>query len=132
MNDAWLTKKFFLYDKSQCKNNWSSDFKSLCNSVGMSDKFNTLIEIKVNTFTTNIKANYDKKCKSDFLSKPKLRTYIKFKDDYNVDVYAKYCNSIRKRSLLAQFRMDILPLANETGRFKGTNVSERYRKFFPN
>ncbi len=29
----------------------------------------------------NIKANYDKKLKADRLSKPKLRTYVKFKDD---------------------------------------------------
>ncbi len=41
-------------------------------SVGMRYKFNTLIEINVNTLTANIKANYDKKGKSDILSKPKL------------------------------------------------------------
>ena len=132
MNDNRLTKKLFLYDKSQCNNNWASDFKSLCNSVGMGDKFNTLIEINVNTFTSNIKANYDMKWKSDILTKPKLRTYIKFKNEYNVEGYVKYCNSRRKRSLLAQFRMDILPLAIETGRFKGINVNERYCLFCPN
>ncbi len=132
MNDDRLTKKLFLYDKSQCKNNWSSDFKCLCNSVGMSDKFNILIEMNVNTFERNIKANYDKKWKADLLSKPKLRTYIKFKDDYNVEDYVKYCNSRRKHSLLAQFRMGILPLAIETGRFKGINVCERYCKFCQN
>ncbi len=85
MNDDRLTKILFQYDKSQRKNNWSSDFKSLCNLVGMSDKFNTMIEMNVNTLTMNIKANYDKKWKADLLSKPKLRTYIKFKDDYNVE-----------------------------------------------
>ncbi len=65
MNDDRLSKNLFLYDKSHCKNNWESDFKSICNSVGMSDKFNTLIEMNVNTFTMNIKANYDKKWKAD-------------------------------------------------------------------
>ncbi len=44
MNDDRLIKRLFLYDKSQCKNNWSSDFKSLCNVAGMSDKSNTMIE----------------------------------------------------------------------------------------
>ncbi len=43
MNDDRLTKTLFLYDKSQCKNN----IKRLCNSIGMSDKFNTLIEINL-------------------------------------------------------------------------------------
>ncbi len=54
-------KRLFLYSNSQFKNNWSSDFKSLCNSVRMSDKFNTLIEI--NVFPMNIKVNYDMKWK---------------------------------------------------------------------
>ncbi len=74
INDDRLTKIFFLFDKSQCKNNCSSDFKCLCNSVGMGDKFNTLIGMNVNTFTMNIKANYDKKWKAYLLSKSKLRT----------------------------------------------------------
>ncbi len=58
----------------------------------MSDKFNTMIEMNVNTFAMNIKANYDKKWKADLLSKPKLRIYIKFKDDYNVEDYTKFYN----------------------------------------
>ncbi len=37
----------------------------------------------------NIKANCDKKWKADLLSKPKLRTYVKFKNDYNVEDYVK-------------------------------------------
>ncbi len=103
MNDDRLTKNLFVYDKSQCKNNWSSDFKILYNSVGMSDKLNILIEMNVNTFTMNIEVNNDKKWKADLLSKPKLRTYIKFKGDYNVEDYVKYYNSRSKRSLLAQY-----------------------------
>ncbi len=31
------------------------------------------------------------------------KIYIKFKDDYNVEGYVKYCNSRRKRSMLAEF-----------------------------
>ncbi len=34
--------------------------------------------------------------------------------------------------MLVQFRMVILPLAIETGRFKGINVCVRYCKFCPN
>ncbi len=70
-----------------------------------------MIEINVNTFTTNVKVNCDKKWKSEILSKPKLRTYITFKDDHSVEHYVKYYNSGRKCSLLTQFRIYILPLA---------------------
>ncbi len=63
------------------------------------------------------------------LFKPKLKQYVTFKDDYNVEGYVKYCNCRRKCSQLAQFRMGILPIAIETGRFNGINVIERYCKF---
>ncbi len=49
----------------------------------------------------------------------------------NVEGYVKYCNP-KKHLLLAQFRMGILPLAIETGKFKGINVSEKYCTFCPN
>ncbi len=57
--------------------------------------------------------------------KRKLRTYIKFKDIFITEEYTKHCNSRRNKSLLAQFGMGILPLAIETGRFKGLTENKR-------
>ena len=62
------------------------------------------------------------------MTKPKLRTYITYKNTFQVEEYTKYCKSRRKRSLLAQFRMGILPIAIETGRFKNESIENRVCK----
>ena len=50
---------------------------------------------------------------------------IKFKEQFETEQYIKFCVSRRKRSLLAQFRLGVLPLAIDTGRFKSIPVKER-------
>ncbi len=47
-------------------------------------------------------------------------------------VYINVCQSIRKCSILAEFRMEVLPLAIETGRCKKINVNGRYYQFCTN
>ena len=61
--------------------------------------------------------------------KPKLKTYITFKKHYGLENYLT-CNLSRsKRSILAQFRLGILPLKVETGRFSNTVREERICEF---
>ena len=57
--------------------------------------------------------------------KPKLRTYALFKETLGTEDYIKLCSPRRKRSLLAQFRMGILPIALETGRFINLAIADR-------
>ena len=52
---------------------------------------------------------------------PKLRTYILFKQSYMTEEYVK----INERSVLAQFRLGILPIRIETGRFIGERIEDR-------
>ena len=56
--------------------------------------------------------------KNAVMSKPKLRTYVKFKNTYVIEGYVNSCLPRFQRSLLSQFRAGILPLKIETGRFK--------------
>ena len=58
-------------------------------------------------------------------NKPKLRTYVRFKDHHNTEDYVKFNISRKQRSLMAQFRIGILPLHIETGRFRGTPLEQR-------
>ena len=53
----------------------------------------------------------------EILNKPKLRTYVTFKSELQVEDYLYYVTNRRSMSLLGQFRMGILPLYVETGRF---------------
>ena len=57
--------------------------------------------------------------------KPKLRTYKLYKDEYITEEYICKYMSRQKRSLLAQFRMGVLPLEIEVGRFNLKTVENR-------
>ena len=64
----------------------------------------------------------------DVNNKPKLLTYILFKSDLNLEDYVKYHMHKRHRSLFAQFRVGILPLYIETGRYDNTPLATRICK----
>ena len=63
--------------------------------------------------------------KKSLISKPKLRTYRKIKFDYKLENYVKSVSNKFQRSLIAQLRMGILPLAIETGRYTNVPVNQR-------
>ncbi len=70
---------------------------------------------------------------TETLSKPNLRTYRTFKFDCKVESYLSRYIQKYERSLLCQFRIGILPLNIETGRFKNIrdSVTGRFRKSRP-
>ncbi len=78
-----------------------------------------------NHTTCNNKNVYDK-CMSNLNErwklvmtlKPKLRTYIKFKEQFDIEQCINVCVSRHKRSLLAQFRIGVLHLAIEVYLYK--------------
>ncbi len=56
--------------------------------------------------------------------KPKLRTYVQFTNEFGTGNYVQGFMH-RGRSLLAQFRGGVLPLAIECGRWRGIPVEKR-------
>jgi hypothetical protein len=65
--------------------------------------------------------------KQHVLSKPKLRTYMKFKAEYGVEQYVlNQTLTRRERSLFSQLRFGILPLKIETGRYYRIPSEERF------
>ena len=65
------------------------------------------------------------------LKKPKLRTYVSFKESLLSEDYIRYCKSRSQNSLIAQFRLGILPLKIETGRFTKIQIIDRKCNFCP-
>ena len=55
--------------------------------------------------------------KQSMLRKPKLGTYVKVKHSFCAELYVKQTICRSRRSFLAQFRLRILPLELETGRY---------------
>ena len=63
--------------------------------------------------------------KESLTSFPKLRTYTKHKVEYKKESYLTCNVSKSQRSLLAQLRLGMLPLAIESGRYTGKSIELR-------
>ena len=55
----------------------------------------------------------------------KLRTYIRFKQEFGAEVYMQLPLSHSMRSIISRVRAGVLPLAIETGRYTGTDILDR-------
>ena len=134
MDDDRLTKKVFLWDKSICNNNWTNDIVTIINRLDLSHtsfERNTILDLEI--VKSRLSVLNRKMWENELTSKPKLRTYRKFKFNYNLETYLNICMQKYNRSLLCQFRIGILPLNIETGRYKNIkdNVTGRFRKLRP-
>ena len=120
-----LTKKIFLWDYHLKNNNWSSDIETIFRQMDTENVFDNMHACDVNeSLKFMYNANADM-WKNNLKSKPKLRTYVTFKESFGRDKYLYNPMSKRERSLMAQLRMGILPLNIEVGRFRNLPVSER-------
>ncbi len=61
----------------------------------------------------------------EMIKKPKLRTYITFKNSYEVESHTLSFMNRKHRSYLAQYRCGILPLSIETGRWGSIPLEDR-------
>ena len=62
----------------------------------------------------------------------RLETFIQLKNDFELETYVEVVRDRKQRSLIAKARMDTLPIAVETGRYRGTPRQERLCKFCDN
>ena len=63
--------------------------------------------------------------KHELTKSAKLRTYIIFKNNLEMDKYLRYNLTRSERSYISQFRLGVLPLRIETGRFVREEISKR-------
>ena len=61
----------------------------------------------------------------ELASKPKLRTYVTYKTEFGLQSYISSNMNRHRRSLMAQFRLSILPITVETGRFRNIPLQDR-------
>ena len=83
----------------------------------MKDVFDNMTVCVADVFCKKEYELLEEKWKFGITLKPKLRTYIKYKNNLQAENYVIYCNSREKGPLIAQFRTGTLPLAVETGRY---------------
>ncbi len=124
MEDDRLTKKVFMWDKSN-RHVWCKGVYDIMNKIGCINayEFNEPVDLAA----AKLKL-HDLVCsewRENVRNTPKLRTYIKFKDEYKTEPYVSVVQNRGHRSVLAQLRSGILPLAIETGRY--SNIPPEFR-----
>ena len=124
MNDERLTKKVFLWDKglndSGIINTWSSEIKNILHRNGLTHIYDHGIFSRKDVIK-NLTAALLEKDRTAWQSKgrtlPKLRTFFKLKDFYTDSTYIYKPLSFMQRKLMSQFRLGVLKLRIETGRY---------------
>ncbi len=85
----------------------------LCNGNKLKDAIERLKNIEMDTWKRHV------------VTQPKRRTYRMYKHDLCTEEYVKMNLTGTTRSFIAQFRIGILPLHIETGRFVETKPEDR-------
>ena len=96
-------------------------------SSNQEDKFLSKSLCDTHLIEETLKQNYEITWKRIISNKTKLRTYTIFKKDFHTEHYLKLNLAKWERSTLAQFRLGVLPLEIETGRFKSNKQSPTKR-----
>jgi hypothetical protein len=93
MNRERIAKKLFRYDFTLCKGNWCSEIKTLFHSIELGYVYENMSTCDVTSFSEKRFKIHEEKWKFGLTTKPKLRTYITFKDIFITEDYVQYCNS---------------------------------------
>ena len=120
-----LTKKICLYDKQLGIKNWSSEIEYILQKLDLLHTYNNMEVCDISIVKEKLYKLMQKEWVHEVKNKPKLRTYVMFKDNLDTEDYVKYNFSRHSRSVLAQFRLGILPIRVETGRFRNLELKDR-------
>lgn len=127
MNPDRLTKQIFWFDVEVTNGSWASSLAEILERCDMHECFDSRSEIDMHHFKNKIIEQMNTEWHQNVLSKPKLRTYMKFKTNYEAEKYVvDHTLTRRERSLLSHLRFGILPLKIETGRYYRIPPHERF------
>ncbi len=102
MDENRLTKRVFKWDYIIYKN-MCFEVKEIFSSIQLQRIYDDMNECSLNTIECNLTEHRNNQWKELLTPKPKLCTYMKFKDNIYTEKYVQYCSFNRRRSLLAQF-----------------------------
>ena len=112
-----ITKEIFRW-ALDAKNVWATEIIQIFNSFDLDANFDSLLPCDIDIVKLKIKDLAREAWEQEIVTKHKLRTYRTFKATFATENYVIKNISRRKRSLLCQLRIGILPLRIETGDFE--------------
>ena len=135
MSNNRLTKKVFLWDKQLNETNvvfsWTNEVKAIFESCNLLNIYNSNsifpLKATIKKVKTAFLAEQQNFLRAECSDKPKLRTFVKFKD-YNVlPSYITKPLSFKQRKFIAKLRLGSLDIRIETGRFSQPRLEENER-----
>ena len=124
LDDSRLTKKIFNLDYVN-GGQWCKDVKVIMENLELLELYNNKLPVDLESCKKKLMHTFTVSWVTECQNKPKLRTYINLKKEYGCEKYVKLDLTRPQRSMLAQLRCGILPIAIETGRFTNTKLEER-------
>ena len=118
INNTRLVKRICVWCYDNPEHNWSNDVAQIAQLLNVENAFVNKLPFDIPDIKNRCMEQMKNEWKNALTTKPKLRTYIQFKTEFKVEPYEFKSIPKNKRSLFAQFRCGILPLAIETGRFR--------------
>ena len=117
MDDEKLTKKVFEWEY---KNNglWCTHVMNIFNKLGISNFYETKQTVDIQEAKEKLLCYTESEWKYKSALSPKLRTFVTFKENYELEQYITSNLSKQERLALSQLRCGILPIHIETGRFR--------------
>ena len=110
---------------------WSSEIKTVLTENNMQHIFdsNELFPVQSNVaeLRKSMWLKQTAKLKEDCSKKPKLRTFVTFKDFSNLSPHLFKPLSFVERKTLSKLRLSILPIRIETARFSRSVIPEKER-----
>ena len=113
------------WDIMEGRASWFTEIRSICEKLELPPPGVNCEQYDLDYVNLCVQAKSQLEREEEAREKPKLRTYVKFKDFGDPLILVK-CNLPRfQRSLLAKFMCGIFPLELETGRYIGTPEEQR-------
>ena len=124
MPDNRLTKQIFKWDLLSGQS-WGREIENIFEEAGLQYIFRNKLKCSLKQIKSILFVNYKQKWAEEIWLKPKLRTYCLIKSTFQSEPYVTLNLTRYQRSVCAQFRCGILPLALETGRFHSIPEEDR-------
>ena len=134
MSNNRLTKQIFNWDKSlndRVQTTWYSEVQNIFSSNNLQNIFQSNTNFDLQTtlckLQKNMLLNQQNSLEIQCASKPKLRTFMKFKDFHTTPSYISKPLSFVQRKFLAKLRLGCLEIRIETGRYARPRLPEEAR-----
>ena len=129
MDGSKLTKQIYTWDRTlndrNIVNTWSNEVKSIFSNSGLLATFEAnspfSMELTVPTLKSAFKLKQQEYLSSECAEKPKLRTFMLFKDFQEPPAYITKPLTFHQRRMVAKTRLGCIPLRLETGRYSIQN-----------